>query len=79
MRLLPFVSADVGRALKLVDPYVEALLEEVRRTGQVLEQAGLRVRTLYVGAGLPPPSPHPSWTACWRRRRPIFLWRAAGR
>ena len=31
------------------------------------------------GAGLPPPSPHPSWTACWRRRRPIFPWRAAGR
>ena len=48
-----FVSADVGRALKLVDPYVEALLEEVRRTGQVLEQAGLRVRTLYVGGGTP--------------------------
>lgn len=48
-----FVSADVGRTLKLVDPYVEALLEEVRRTGQVLEQAGLRVRTLYVGGGTP--------------------------
>lgn len=72
-----FVSADVGRALKLVDPYVEALLEEVRRTGQVLEQAGCGSAPCMWGAGLPPPSPHPSWTACWRRRRPIFPWRAA--
>ena len=35
-----FVSADVGRTLKLVEPYVEGLLREVAETGRVLREAG---------------------------------------
>ena len=48
-----FVSADVGRTMKLLDPYVEALLRETEATGKALRQAGLTVRTLYMGGGTP--------------------------
>ena len=48
-----FVSADVGRSLKLLEPYVEGVLRELERTGQVLRRAGLGVHTLYVGGGTP--------------------------
>ena len=48
-----FVSADVGRTLKLVEPYLEGLLAELAETGRVLREIGLSVRTLYVGGGTP--------------------------
>ena len=48
-----FVSADVGRALKLIDPFLDALSREIRATGAALEEAGLRVRTVYFGGGTP--------------------------
>ena len=48
-----FVSADVGRTMKLVEPYVKALLEELDYTGQMMKQAGLTIRSLYVGGGTP--------------------------
>ena len=48
-----FVSADVGRALKLIDPFLDALSEEIRAAGAMLEGAGLQVRTVYFGGGTP--------------------------
>ena len=48
-----FVSADVGRTLKLVEPYLEGVLSELAETGRVLRRAGLEVRTLYMGGGTP--------------------------
>lgn len=48
-----FVSADVGRTLKLVEPYVEGLLREVAETGRVLREAGLTIRSFYMGGGTP--------------------------
>ena len=48
-----FVSADVGRTMKLLPPYVEALLKEIEATGKALNQAGLTVRTFYMGGGTP--------------------------
>ena len=48
-----FVSADVGRTLKLVDPYVDALLTEIDATAAALKEAGLTVRSLYMGGGTP--------------------------
>ena len=48
-----FVSADVGRALKLIDPFLAALSREIRATGAMLEGAGLQVRTVYFGGGTP--------------------------
>lgn len=48
-----FVSADVGRTLKLVEPYLQLLLEEVDATGRALHAAGLTVRSFYMGGGTP--------------------------
>ena len=48
-----FVSADVGRALKLIEPFLEALSREIRATGKVLEETGLKVRAIYFGGGTP--------------------------
>ena len=48
-----FVSADVGRTLKLVEPYLEAVLEEMQYTGRVLKENGLSIHSLYVGGGTP--------------------------
>ena len=48
-----FVSADVGRTLKLVEPYLEGVLKEVAATGRVLREAGLTVRSFYMGGGTP--------------------------
>ena len=48
-----FVSADVGRTLKLVEPYLEGLLREVEETGALLRRLGLSIHSLYVGGGTP--------------------------
>ncbi|MCI8423525.1 MAG: coproporphyrinogen dehydrogenase HemZ [Lawsonibacter sp.] len=48
-----FVSAGVGRTLGLVEPYLEGLLAEVEETGRILKQAGLTVRSFYMGGGTP--------------------------
>ena len=48
-----FVSADVGRTLKLVEPYVEGLLAEISQTGRILKESGLSVRSFYMGGGTP--------------------------
>ncbi len=48
-----FVSADVGRTMKLVEPYLEGLLREVAGTGRMLKELGLSVRTFYMGGGTP--------------------------
>lgn len=48
-----FVSAGVGRTLKLLDPYVDALITELEETGRVLKEAGLSVYSLYMGGGTP--------------------------
>ncbi len=48
-----FVSADVGRTMKLVEPYLEGLLREVAETGRVLGELGLSVRSFYMGGGTP--------------------------
>ena len=48
-----FVSADVGRTLKLVEPYLESVFQEVDETARALKEAGLAVRSLYMGGGTP--------------------------
>ena len=48
-----FISADVGRSLKLVSPYLEGLLQEVEQAGLGLKEAGRHIRSLYVGGGTP--------------------------
>lgn len=48
-----FVSADVGRALSLVEPFVDALCQEIAAVGALLRRLGRRVRTVYFGGGTP--------------------------
>ena len=48
-----FVSADVGRTLRLVEPYLEAVFQELSATAAALEEAGLTIRSLYMGGGTP--------------------------
>jgi len=48
-----FISADVGRSLKLVSPYLEGLLREVEQAGLGLKEAGKHIRSVYVGGGTP--------------------------
>ena len=48
-----FVSAAVDKCLPLVEPFVDALCREVETTGAILQKAGRRVRTVYMGGGTP--------------------------
>ena len=48
-----FVSADVGRALKLVPAFLDVLTQEVDWTAEELRRAGCSVRSIYVGGGTP--------------------------
>ncbi|MEA4932694.1 MAG: coproporphyrinogen dehydrogenase HemZ [Lawsonibacter sp.] len=48
-----FVSADVSRTLKLVEPYLQAMLRELDAAGRAMEQTGLSIRSLYMGGGTP--------------------------
>lgn len=48
-----FVSQSTQRDAWMLDQHLEALLEEIKYTGQLLRQSGLRIRTLYIGGGTP--------------------------
>ena len=48
-----FISADVGRALRLVEPYVDALTKEIRAAGAALKRQGLTLSSIYFGGGTP--------------------------
>ena len=48
-----FISADVKRALQMVEPYVDALCGEIETAGRLMKEAGLHVSTAYMGGGTP--------------------------
>ena len=48
-----FVSRTVGKRTELIEPYLQALLQEIRLTGQLLAKSGRTVRTIYIGGGTP--------------------------
>ncbi len=48
-----FVSAGMGKALKLMEPFLDLLLQEVKKTGEVLQKAGKDIKTVYIGGGTP--------------------------
>jgi len=49
-----FVSRTIGQQTQLLEPYLQALLEEIKVTGRLLENSGRKVRTIYIGGGTPP-------------------------
>ena len=48
-----FISADAGRSLHMLEPYLDALCREVRAAGAALRRGGRRVRSVYFGGGTP--------------------------
>lgn len=48
-----FVSNDVRRWGDLVEPYLLALIDEIKGTGSVLKEKGRRIKSLYIGGGTP--------------------------
>ena len=48
-----FVSRTIGRKTELLNPYLEALLQEIQVSGKLLAQSGKTLRTIYIGGGTP--------------------------
>lgn len=48
-----FVSAGMGKALKLVEPFLDLLLLEIQKTGEILNRAKKKISTIYIGGGTP--------------------------
>lgn len=47
-----FSSGEIGDG-RLVDPYMEALVREMRSCAEILKESGRKLRALYVGGGTP--------------------------
>ncbi len=48
-----FVSRSVGKATAKLEPYLEALEQELALVAEALKRTGYRVRSLYMGGGTP--------------------------
>lgn len=48
-----FVSASVEKSFKLMEPYLAALTAEVEAAGCMVKEAGLRIKSFYMGGGTP--------------------------
>ena len=48
-----FVSQSVEKSMKLIEPFVAALFEELRATAAEVRALGLRVVSIYMGGGTP--------------------------
>ena len=48
-----FVSNSVEKSMKLVEPFLEALLREIDATAETVRRLGLRVVSVYMGGGTP--------------------------
>ena len=48
-----FVSRTIGKRTELMEPYLEALHQELRHTASLMANSGKRVRTIYIGGGTP--------------------------
>ena len=48
-----FVSRTVGKNTDLLNPYLEALMQEIAVTGRLLADSGRQLRTVYIGGGTP--------------------------
>ncbi len=48
-----FVSNSVEKSMKLVEPFLQALLREIDATAETVARLGLRVISIYMGGGTP--------------------------
>ena len=48
-----FVAQSVEKSFSLVEPYLEALFDEITAAGQFVRELGLNVKSFYMGGGTP--------------------------
>ena len=48
-----FVSRTIGKKTELLEPYLEALMQEIALTGKLLKESGRHIRSVYIGGGTP--------------------------
>lgn len=48
-----FVSRTIGKRTELLEPYLQALHQEIVHTAVLLKESGYGVRTVYIGGGTP--------------------------
>ena len=48
-----FVAQSVEKSFSLVEPYLEALFDEITAAGQLVRELGLNVKSFYMGGGTP--------------------------
>ena len=48
-----FVSRSVGKRTELLEPYLQALLQELELTGKLMAKSGKHIRSIYIGGGTP--------------------------
>ena len=48
-----FVSRSVGKRTELLEPYLQALLQELKVTGELVKKSGKTIRSIYIGGGTP--------------------------
>ncbi len=48
-----FVSRTVGKKTELLEPYLNALMQEMAVTGRLLKESGRQIRSVYIGGGTP--------------------------
>lgn len=48
-----FVSQSVEKSMKLIEPFLQALFQELRATAKQVRELGLRVISVYMGGGTP--------------------------
>jgi len=48
-----FVSRSIGKRTELLEPYLQALLQELEVTGKLMQVSGKHVRSIYIGGGTP--------------------------
>lgn len=56
-----FVSQAVEKSFALMEPYLEVLLGEITQAAQMVKDLGLNVKSFYMAAVRPPPSPPGRW------------------
>ena len=67
-----FVSRSVGKRTELLDPYLEALEQEIALTGRLLKESGKTVRSIYIGGGTPTTLSAVQMTRLMRKIRESF-------
>ena len=48
-----FVSTDIKNSGRYMDEFCELLCKEVEKTGEILDELGFKVQTIYIGGGTP--------------------------